>query len=252
MVEIQALQLANEGYEIMEVLAVIPARGGSVRTPKKNIKMLGGKPLIAYAIEAAQQSDYVNQIWVSTDSEEIAHVAHKYNALTTLRPPHLRGDCPTEDVVLDLITPWHGANPDIVVCLEPPQPFRTAKHIDDCIYSLLQDRTIDSAVTINKVKSRPEWMVRLREDMSISPYIKYFKPQGRALLRFPASQDFEELYETNGIVFACRTKALLKYGSLVGKNCIGIVTSREDAFDLDYPEDFEICEMIMERRSRAK
>ena len=234
----------------MEVLAVIPARGGSVRVPKKNIKLLNGKPLLAYAIEAAKQSRYITRIEVSTDDLEIANVAVDYEAKVMPRPKHLQGDCPTEDVVLQVLARLKEEldySPDIVVCLEPPQPFRTAKHIDDCIKLLKEDRQLESAVTISKVRSRPEWMVRLTDDCLIRPYINYFKPQGKALLRFPASQGFEELYETNGIVFACRTKALLEYGSLVGRRCAAVITSRKEAFDLDYPEDFEMCEFLMRK-----
>ncbi len=232
----------------MEVLAVIPARGGSVRTPKKNIKMLNGKPLLAYAIEAAQQSKYVTRIVVSTDDEEIGTYAYKAGVEWFVRPDRLCGDCPTEDVVLDVVK-WYqrkGIDYDIVVCLEPPQPFRTAEHIDKCVSWLFTGKA-DSAVTIHGVSQRPEWMVR-HEDWYIKPYTKHWKKDG--IIRSPASQEFEELYYINGIVFVCRTETLLKYKSMIGKHCIGVITDRQDAFDLDYPEDFEICEMIMKRREK--
>lgn len=234
----------------MEVLAVIPARGGSVRTPKKNIKMLGGKPLLAYAIEAAKQSEFVTRVVVSSSDDKITKVALEYGAIVFDRPEHLRGDCPTEDVVLDVVKRYQRDpyNPDIVVCLEPPSPFRTAEHIDQCVTLLSHNAyDIDSVVTINPINERPEWMVRLR-DAYIQPYTNHWERDG--IIHSPASQEFEELYYINAIVFAFRTDTLLKYKSMMGKKCVGVITDRKDNFDLNYPEDFEICEMIIERRAQ--
>lgn len=234
----------------MEVLAVIPARGGSVRTPKKNIKLLNGKPLIAYAIEAAKKSEYITQIIISTDDKEIMQLAFDYGIFYIIRPEHLRGDCPTDDVIFDVVVreQERSFTPDIVVCLEPPQPFRTADHINRCVSFLAQrGDIIDSACTISEISQRPEWMVK-RDKGYIKPYTKHWKKDG--IIRSPASQEFEPLYYINGLVFACKTETLLKYKSMIGKRCIGVITSQEDSFDLDYPEDFELCEMMMKRRGK--
>lgn len=235
-----------------EVLAVIPARGGSVRVPKKNIKLLNGKSLIAYAIEAAKKSKAVNRIIVSTDDDEIKDVALKFGAEVPFkRPANISADVPTEDVVVHSVE-WLNKNeqyfPDIVVCLEPPAPFRKAEHIDKCVQSIAADETIDSAITVNNVRgNRPEWMVNVDRDNLIKPYTNYFKKQGEALLRFPASQEFEKLYQVNGVVFACRFEVLKKYKSLVGKKCAAVQIDNNEIFDLDYPEDFEICETLMRK-----
>jgi len=236
---------------IMEVLAVIPARGGSVRVPKKNIKILNGKPLITYAIEAAKNSKIVSRIIVSTDDDAIRDVALQYRAEVPFRRPDaISEDVPTEDVVLHAVE-WleinEGYFPDIVVCLEPPVPFRKAKHIDQCVDAILADDTIDSAITVTNVRGmRPEWMVRVKDGL-IEPYTDYFKRQGDALLKFPASQEFEPLYKTTGVVFSCRVSTLKKYRSLVGIKCAAIEIDNSVTFDLDYPEDFELCEIIMNR-----
>lgn len=236
------------------VLVVIPARGGSVRVPKKNIKILNGKPLIAYAIEAAKNSKTVDRIIVSTDADDIKDVAIKFGAeVPFTRPASLSEDVPTEDVVIHAVD-WLNTNehyyPDIIVCLEPPKPFRKAEHIDKCVQSILADETIDSAITVNNVRgNRPEWMVYVDKNNLIKPYTNYFEKQGKSLLRFPASQEFVRLYQSNGIVFACRVETLKRYGSLVGKKCAAIEIDYSEIFDLDYPEDFEICELLMKRRS---
>ncbi|MFC2059498.1 cytidylyltransferase domain-containing protein [Chloroflexota bacterium] len=239
-----------------KVLVVIPARGGSVRVPKKNIKILNGNPLIAYAIEAAKNSKTVDRIVVSTDDDEIRDTAIKFGAeVPFTRPAHLSEDVPTEDVVIHAIN-WLSENekyyPGIVVCLEPPKPFRKAEHIDRCVHSILADETIDSAITVNNIRgNRPEWMLYVDEDNLIKPYTSYFKKQGEALMRFPASQEFERLYQSNGIVFACRVGTLKRYGSLVGQKCAAVEINYSEMFDLDYPEDFQLCEILMKKRSKC-
>jgi len=240
----------------LNILSIIPARGGSVRVPKKNVKLLNGKPLIAYAIEASQQSKYVNRIIVSTDSDEIKKVANKYGAETPFkRPSDISEDVPTEDVALHAIK-WmeenEGYYADIVVCLEPPSPFRKSEHIDTCVEKLLTDVNLDSAITVNPVVKRPETMVRIDKNGKISSYSGFFESQGEALLRFPASQIYESIYSPNGVVFSCRSSTLYRYGSLVGTSCVGIDIGTEDIFDLDYPEDFELCELMIQKRLGKK
>ena len=240
-----------------KVLAVIPARGGSVRVPKKNIKLLNGKPLIAYAIEAARNSQTVNRIVVSTDDSEIEKVALRYGAeVPFTRPADISEDVPTEDVIVHAVK-WLQKNdlylPDIVVCLEPPVPFRKAEHIDRCVRAILADESVDSAITVTIVRGmRPEWMVYVDENNLISPYTDYFTRKGDALLRFPASQEFEPLYKATGVVFSCRAETLLKYESLVGVKCVAVEIDNSETFDLDYPEDFEMCEILMKKRSRIQ
>ena len=234
-----------------KVLAVIPARGGSVRVERKNVKLLDNKPLISYAIRVARDSKCFDRVIVSTDDANIKKVAEEYGAeVPFFRPKKLSGDCPTEDVVLhavEWLDKYESYHPDIVVCLEPPLPFRTSKHIKDCLREL-DDQDIDSAVTISPVTERPEWMVTLKDDMRLKPYTSYFANVVGTIMKFPASQEFESLYYVNGLVFACRVRTLLKCKSLVGIRCVGVITDKDDAFSLDWPIDFLICEMMMKER----
>ena len=233
------------------VLGVITARGGSKGIKNKNLVDLGGKSLIAYAIEAAQKSKTVNRIIVSTDDGLINEVALSYGAEVPFkRPADISEDVPTEDVVLHAVE-WleivEGYLPDIVVCLEPPVPFRKAEHIDQCVTAILADNTIDSAITVTNIRGmRPEWMVRVKDGL-IEPYTDYFKKYGEALIKCQASQKFEPLFKTTGVVFSCRTTTLKKYKSMVGVKCAAVEVGNDVTFDLDYPEDFEICEFIMKR-----
>jgi CMP-N-acetylneuraminic acid synthetase len=235
-----------------KTLAVIPARGGSVRVPRKNIKLLNDKPLIAYAIEAAKEAKTIDRIIVSTDDDEIKRVAIGYGAeVPFMRPADISEDVPTEEVALHAVE-WLKNNdsysPDLLVCLEPPVPFRKAEHIDRCVKSIVADRDVDSALTVTSVRGyRPEWMVRIGADNLITPYTDHFTREGEALLKFPASQGFEPLYRAVGHVFSCRTSTLKKYKSFVGRKCMAIEIDGKDAFDLDYPEDFEICEILIKK-----
>ncbi|MFC1989891.1 hypothetical protein ACFLVW_04955 [Chloroflexota bacterium] len=92
-------------------------------------------------------------------------------------------------------------------------------------------------------------MIYVDRDNLVKPYTDYFKKQGEVLLRCPASQEFEELYQSNGVVFVCRVEALRRYKSLIGKKCAAVEIDPSETFDLDYPEDFDICEILMRRCS---
>lgn len=233
-------------------LVVIPARGGSVRVPRKNIRLLNGKPLLAYAIEAAKRSRTVDRVVISTDDPEIADVALQFGAeVPFYRPASISGDVPTEEVVIHAID-WLNQHeryyPHLVVCLEPPKPFRRSEHVDKCVERMMADESVDSAITVHNARgNRPEWMVRIETGL-VHPYTDYFRKQGEALLRFPASQEFEKLYQVNGIVFACRVETLRRFGTLVGVKCAAVEVDNRDVMDLDYPEDFEICELLMRSR----
>ena len=189
---------------------------------------------------------------VSTDDEEIKQVALAHGAEVPFkRPAHISEDVPTEDVALHAVNWLKDAEsylPDIVVCLEPPVPFRRAEHIDRCVEAVAQNDDVDSAITVVDIRGfRPEWMVRIDEAGFIQPYTDYFTRRGEALIKFPASQEFEKLYKTSGVVFSCRTQTLVRYQSFVGKRCLAVEINPTDVFDLDYPEDFDICEMLMRK-----
>tara|TARA_R100000995_G_C3474268_1_gene120019 strand:+ start:482 stop:1198 length:717 start_codon:yes stop_codon:yes gene_type:complete len=234
----------------MNVLVVIPARGGSVRVPRKNVKLLNGKPLIAYAIEVSKKSSFNPKIVVSTDDEEIKSVALEYGAEVPFnRPKKLSEDVPTEDVVLHAVN-WLEENQDytadIVVCLEPPVPLRTVEHLDSCIKAFKSDQYVDSVITVTPVgANRPEWMMTLDKSNYINQYSDYFKLRGNGLMKFPASQSFSPIYKVSGAVFSCRTETLKYNHGMVGPFCKAIEIDPDVSFDLDTPIDFEILEYLL-------
>ncbi|MCK5039247.1 MAG: acylneuraminate cytidylyltransferase family protein [Thermoplasmata archaeon] len=177
------------------VLAIIPARGGSKSIPGKNIKDLGGKPLISYTIQEALGSKYIDRVIVSTDDQNIANVANEYGAETPfIRPKNIAEDTSTSLSVilhtLKFLIEKHNYSPDIVVFLQPTSPFRTSLHIDSGIEKILD---CDAVIGVAEVKHHPYFMMQ-QEDGLLSPFLDL---TNRSLRR----QDVPPLYYINASLF---------------------------------------------------
>ena len=138
-----------------EILAIIPARGGSKGIPQKNVRLIAGKPLIAYSIEAGKNARMVSRVVVSTDDTEIAEVGKKYGAEIIMRPPELAEDKTPMDPVLRHVVEVLGREgyvPDAVVLLQPTSPLRTAAHVDGAIEKFLGN-DVDSLISIFMIKN---------------------------------------------------------------------------------------------------
>ena len=228
-------------------IVVIPARGGSVRIPGKNIKKLWGKPLIQYAIDAALSSGVIDKVIVSTDSLDIAMVAKKCGAeVPFFRPAKLACDVPTEDVVIHAVLELEklGFFYNNVICLEPPVPFRSHTHIKMAV-EILSDRNCeyDSVLTVTPISERPEWMLRIENNLAM-PYVEKFLINNGPIFKFPSSMDFEKIYRGIGIVIGCKRHVLDVYSSIVGRKCYPIVVDQNLNIDLDWPEDWIRCESM--------
>lgn len=228
-----------------EVVAIIPARGGSKRVPRKNIKLLHGKPLISYAIEAALVSKYINRVVVSTDDEEIAKTAKVYKAeVPFIRPAKLAQDTSTTLSVLQhaikFLEEKEGYKPDLVVLLQPTSPFVMTKDIDKAIEKLDETKT-NSCVSICEVSERPEWMYVFEENSQSR--IKTFldKTNDKNTRRV-----LSKMFRLNGGIYVVRKDILMKNNKIIDNdNCSAIVVSIESSVDIDRPIDFLIAEAIM-------
>jgi CMP-N-acetylneuraminic acid synthetase len=231
----------------MKVLAIIPARGGSKRIPKKNIKNFLGKPLIEYAIKSAQKSGLINKILVSTDSLEIKKIAKKLGAESPfIRPKYLSGDVPTEKVVLHAVKylkKKFNEDYDLILTLEPPAIARNDNLIRNCInfFKKKKNNKYDSYITVVKISERPEWMLKIKKNKINYIYPKFFY-KGKKIFKFPSSKNFETVYKVIGIIFAIKNHALFKYKSCVGLNCYPKVLKKEFDLDLDWPADWKVAE----------
>jgi len=225
-------------YKDKTFLAIIPARGGSKRLPNKNILDLAGKPLIAYTIEAAKKSKYIDDIIVSSDSDEILKIAKEYNIKTIKRPDYLASDtAKTIDVIKHVIESMTGEY-DYIVLLQPTSPLRNEKHIDEAI-ELLNVKEADAIVSVCEMDHSPLWSNTLPASLSMESFL-------RDEIKNKRSQDLEKYYRINGAIYICKTDELLKQNTLfLDKNIFAYVMNRKSSIDIDDEIDFKLVEVLM-------
>ena len=226
----------------MKIIGIIPARGGSKGVKRKNIRDLGGKPLIQYSIEAATRSKKINRIVVSTDDDEIASFSESLGASVIKRPDELAGD---RALVMDAVRhvieaeSEHGRNYDLLVLLEPTAPFRTAGDIDETI-TLMLNSNADSAATFSETETPPTRIWRI-SDNTPEPFIEGADP-------FQPRQSHEKGYFLNGMVYVLKTAMLSKYPEtssfLIGKTSAHVIP-RERVVDIDTEMDLFIAEQLL-------
>jgi CMP-N-acetylneuraminic acid synthetase len=223
-----------------KILAIIPARGGSKGVPKKNIKLLNNKPLIAYTIEAALKSRYLDKIIVSTDSKEIAEVSGKYGAEIIKRPKFLSGDkAKVIDAVFHIFDTLEKEKYffDFLVLLQPTSPLRTTKDIDEAIDLFLKEKP-ELLLSVYKVEPPPYWCFRIEKNY-LKPIfgLKYFKNRGGV----PGA------YMPNGAIYISTPKFLRKNKSFYAKKSLPYIMPKERSIDIDYPIDFMLAELLIKR-----
>lgn len=224
-----------------KVLAIIPARGGSKRLPRKNILPLGGKPLIGWTIEAAKNSAYIDDIFISTDDQEIAVVASQFGiTVPELRPEELSTDTATTQSVLFYTLEKYAKEADIVVLLQPTSPFRTAKHIDEAIESLVE-KSAFSVVSVTPCEHPPQWSNTLPDNGSMKDFLRlgYGK----------RSQDFGEAFRLNGAIYAYDIYRLLAIGEMAYReNTYAYKMPNYESIDIDNQIDFDMAEFFFQKK----
>lgn len=230
----------------MKVLGIVPARGGSRRVPGKNIRLLAGKPLIAYTIEAGLQSTSIERLIVSTDDKEIAEVARKWRAeVPFLRPADLAKDnTPDQPVFLHALE-WLKENddyePEVVVNLRPTTPFKTPQIIDEVVQRITAtDADIVRTMILVEGVHHPYWMYRLSEDGSAEPFSSDIK-----LSEYYQRQLLPPVYRINGVVDAMKTQVIYENNILDNQNMKGVIISEKESMDIDTEFDFMLCECIL-------
>lgn len=219
-----------------KVLAVIPARGGSKGVPRKNIRMLGGKPLIAWTIEAAKQSKVISKVICSTDDLEIAGVAREYGCeVPYIRDGKLAEDTtPMIDVVLDVLNRCEGY--DWVILLQPTSPLRTSQDIDNLYqYACQYDAT--SCASVSLVDKSPYWMFSLLGNGKLRPILQQSIPLAR--------QEAKPVYNLNGAIYYFNVNWLSLNTKIVSNDTIGFPIKKEHAVDIDTEYDFIYAEYIL-------
>jgi CMP-N,N'-diacetyllegionaminic acid synthase len=228
----------------MRILALIPARGGSKGIPRKNVRLLAGKPLIAWTIEAARACAELERVVVSTDDAEIASVAREHGAeIPFMRPEALATDSASSlPVVLHALDHLPGI--DAVLLLQPTSPLRTAADIA-AVLSLAASTGAPSVMSVAPAPCHPDWMYR----MSGGRQLERLMPGRRALRR----QDLEPVYVPNGAIYFNRVDWLRETGDFVGPGTIGFEMPAERSIDLDGPLDWALTELLLaEQIARQK
>lgn len=237
------------------IVGIIPARGGSVRVPLKNIKPLAGKPLIAYTIESAIGSGVLDRVIVSTDHDEIARISKQYGAEVPFkRPADISGDVQTELVLQHAVRYLERTEKyqvDAIVLLQPTSPLRKRETIVKCVEKFKNAKDADSVVTVSNIEGfRPEWMLYVDERGKITSYNTPFIKNGRSVIKLVARQSFPVLFKQNGAVYVTARDLLMKEKLVIGINAYAVIIDEEEALDVDTPTDFLIVETIMHMRRK--
>lgn len=221
----------------MKNIAIITARGGSKRIPKKNIKDFMGKPMIAYAIEAAINSGIFDEVMVSTDCNEIAEISKKYGAnVPFLRSEKTSGDFSTTyDAIEEVISEYKkfDKNFENICCIYPCVPFLKAETLKSA-YNKMFEKKADAIIPVCKYPVPIEWAMKLENG--------YLLPNDREAQNI-RSQDIETKYFDAGMFYFCKTSALIEYKSLVPEKTLGFVIDESQCQDIDTEEDWQMAEM---------
>ena len=232
----------------MKVLAVVPARGGSRGVPRKNVRELAGKPLVAYTIEAALRSRSINRVVLSTDDDEIAEVGRQFGAdVPFLRPAELaQDDTPTLPVVLHAMSSVEraGEHYDAVCLLQPTNPFRRPELIDECVQAL---EGADAVVSVLRVphEYNPHWVYFMTEDGRLQLATGETEPITRRQALPPA-------YHREGSVYVTRWDVIKNHGTLYGARLVGVETDPLRSVNIDTEDDWLRAEDMIKRRGRPE
>ena len=228
-------------YKDKRILAIIPARGGSKGLPGKNIRELCGKPLISWSIEHAQKSKYIDDLFISTDSREIADVAEKYGATCPeLRPAELANDtAPSSAFIvytLELLK-QRGKAFDYFILLEPTSPLRDPEDVDRSL-KILIDKGEEAIVGVCESEaSNPAFLNKISPSGTLAPYLDNYKTTRR--------QDIEPVYFHEGTIYASSVKAYLEKRVFYHEHTLPYIVPKWKSYEIDDIVDFTIIEALM-------
>jgi len=229
-----------------EILALIPARGGSKSIPGKNIRFFAGHPLLAYSVAAARQATRVTRVIVSTDDEQIAAVARDYGAETPfLRPGELARDETPDLPVFEHALAWlsaeEGFRPDVVVQLRPTSPVRPPDCVDQAVSTLLAHPKADSVRGVVPAGQNPYKMWRIAHDGQMHPLLEGEFDQAYNMPR----QLLPATYWQTGHIDAIRTRTILEKRSMSGATILPLLLDPRYTVDIDNPRDWERAEWLV-------
>lgn len=221
----------------MKKIAIITARGGSKRIPRKNIKEFCGKPILAYSIEAALKSGIFDTVMVSTDDDEIAQIAREYGAeVPFYRSEKTANDfATTNDVLEEVLAEYEkrGEHFEIACCIYPTAPFVTAQKLQDAMVQL-ESSDADTIIPVVPFSYPPQRAMIVKNERLVFEYPQYMDSR---------SQDLEPHYHDVGQFYVFRTEAFARNKKLMVGNILPLVVSELEVQDIDNQTDWEIAEM---------
>ena len=231
------------------IVCIITARGGSKSIPRKNVLPLGGKPVIAWSIEAALQSPSVSRVIVSTDDEEIAEVSREWGAeVPFTRPAELAVDeAPHMAVMLHAIQ-WLESDqetlPEFILLLQPTSPMRTSEDIEAAV-RIAVEQNADSVIGVTELTAHPYQARRTAEDGTLTEFITNSPAPGTASTR---RQEFPVAFRINGSIYLTRTKVLRDQETFEPPRTFPYVLPSHRSCELDEPWELHVANLIMENR----
>lgn len=225
----------------LSVLAVIPARGGSKGLPRKNIRPVAGRPLLAWTVDAARGSNHVDRVILSSDDEEIMAVARALGCEVPFRRPTelARDDTPGAAPVLHAIAQLPSF--DIVVLLQPTSPLRNASDVDGCLERMVASNA-PACISMRAVEDHPYWTFACDEQGRIKPFV--VPPEGAPSRR----QDLPRAFIANGAVYAARTDWLQRCQTFEAPETVGFEMPPERSIDVDTLDDLVMAERLLSQR----
>lgn len=231
----------------MKTLGIITARSGSKGIKNKNIRKLADKPLMAYTIESAVQSHYIDEVMVSTDSEVYADIAEAYGA----NVPFLRKDknatdtAKTIDVVIEVLDEYEKMEQyfDNIVLLQPTSPLRTVENLNEA-FQLFYEKSADSVVSVCECEHSPLLSNTLPDDLNMFGFIARQNDRRR--------QDLAKYYRLNGAIYISKVNVLKQLKSFYGERSYAYIMDQKESIDIDTELDFEYVEFLMEKGKEQK
>ncbi len=234
----------------MEVIALIPARGGSKGVPRKNIRILINKPLIAWTIDAARGSRYVDRLIVSTEDPEIADIAEQYGAEVPFRRPQelATDEASGIEVVLHAIQ-WLRQAEDrdtdfILVLLQPTTPLRTERDIDAAL-QMFDDEKVQAVISVCEAEHHPWWTNTLPSDRNMQSFLR---PEAVNKNR----QDLPTYYRLNGAIFAGYASYIESNKGFYGPHTYAYIMEQYRSIDIDTEFDWFIAEKLLLEQSQSR
>ncbi|EMK10350.1 MULTISPECIES: cytidylyltransferase domain-containing protein [Leptospira] len=219
-----------------KILGLIPARGGSKGILRKNIKLIAGKPLIVWTIEAALKSKHLTSIVVSTDDPEIAEIAEQSGAsVPFLRPAELATDYSSGiDPVLHALDNLPGF--DYVMLLQPTSPLRTSVDIDDCVEFAIS-KNANSVVSVCEAQENPFWMFRLGDSFKMTKLLNVEDVARR--------QDSPKVFTLNGSIYLSEVNYFREKKKFITEDTLAYLMNKESSIDIDDMMDWKLAEILL-------